>query len=321
MDDKVIILMATYNGEAFLIEQLESIVHQTYQNWELYIRDDQSTDGTMVILNSYALIDNRIKILNIDGPHGSPSLNFGVLFNYIVAIKPDYLMFADQDDVWNLNKIAVSLSFMQTIAQSEPAFFPLLIYGQFQFVNEKTTTIHQELRMPSTLTMQTLLISNYGYGCTMMLNGALIERIRKIPETAEFHDYWISLTACAFGKAVLLPQKLLKYRQHHKNVSTNVHSRNISSRIRRYAHSHTERLPLLIKQHKMILVFFETYQHYMKEYELLLIQGYLKALNESKLTLLIYLIRKKLRKLGLLQTLAHFYALIYLKNKISKEIS
>ncbi len=321
MEEKVIILMATYNGQAFLKEQIESIRHQTCLNWELYIRDDRSTDETMMILNSFASVDNRIKVLDIDGPHGSPSLNFSVLFNFIVSTKPAYLMFADQDDVWDLNKIAVSLKFIQTLEQNETASFPLLVYSNFQYVDEKMKTIRQELRMPPTLTMPTLLVSNYGYGCTMMLNSALISHIRSIPETAEFHDYWISLAACAFGKAVLLPQKLLKYRQHHKNASTNVHSRTISSRFRRYSNSQIERLPVLIRQHKMISAFFETYQHCMKQDELKLMLGYLQALNKSRSTLLIYVINKKFRKLGLLQTLAHFYTLIYLKNKIIKVIT
>ncbi|RDC54259.1 glycosyltransferase family 2 protein [Pedobacter chinensis] len=316
MGIKLIILMATYNGAKYLRQQLDSIKLQTYRDWELYIRDDQSTDETPVILQSYAAKDKRIKLLDIAGPHGSPGLNFSVLFNYVSTKKNDYIMFADQDDVWNLDKIAVSLSFIQALEQKEANDLPLLVYSNFQFVDEKTSVLHQELPMPSELIMPVLLTANYAYGCTMMLNQALVNKIKVIPETAEFHDYWISLVACVFGKAVLLPQKLLKYRQHNRNASTNVYSRSIASRFRRYIYRPADRLPFLTRQHKMIGVFFKTYQNDLTQAMSFLIKEYLKAFNQSNVALLSFMLRKKLRMVGLLQTFAHFYIVIYLRKKI-----
>lgn len=315
MESKVIILMATYNGAAFLKQQLGSIVSQTYQNWQLYIRDDQSTDDTLAILNLYALADKRIQILQLEGPHGSPALNFGVLFNHVSTRQFDFLMFADQDDIWHANKIELSLQFIQSLAQSETPNTPLLVYTKFQFIDEKDAEIKQTLEMPPELTLPILLSGNYAYGCTMLLNKALVAKVN-LPTTVAYHDYWIALVACAFGKSVLLPQQLVGYRQHSHNSSTNLQSRSAAARFQRYLQVPTSRLPNLMKQHQMFNLFFSLYKHQLTAKKRDLIQGYLKALHQSSLGLIAYMLRNNFRKMGLLPTLAHYFILVRLREKI-----
>lgn len=317
MKDKVIIIMATFNGAAFMKEQLESIISQTYQHWELYVRDDESNDDTLSILKRYALVDQRIKIVKLEGPHGSPALNFGVLFNYVKAMQLDYLMFADQDDVWYSHKIEVSLQLMHSLEQKEGPNMPLLVYSKFQFINDTGEPIQQTLRMPSVLTMPVLLCGNYAYGCTMLLNAALVNGV-KMPIDAIYHDYWIALVACIYGKAILLPQKLLGYRQHQLNASTNLQSRSATARIKRYWHKPQSRLSLLQKQYQMFRLFAITYQHQPVAKGISLLRNYLQAFKLSNTSLLYFMLSKKCRKLGLLQTFAHYYLLIRLRKKISK---
>jgi len=316
MKPTVTILMATYNGSAFLSEQLESIISQTYTHWELYIRDDQSTDQTRALLEKYAAKDSRINVLELTGGHGSPALNFGTLFNYFSERDTDYLMFADQDDIWYTNKVEASLAYMQAKEKAERESFPILVYTGFQFIDDQGTEINQELNMPATLTLPMLLLGNYAYGCTMMLNKALINQIHIMPGHATYHDYWIALVACSFGKAILLPHKLLAYRQHSANSSTNIYSRSMASRFKRFCYTATAQLPALSRQYQMINVFFETYKPHFNKTSLPVIGGFLKAMKQSNRALIMFMVRNHFKKVGLMATVAQYYLLLRLRKKI-----
>lgn len=96
MEEKIDILLATYNGEKYVAEQIESILNQTYKNFNLIISDDNSSDNTSKILEEYAKKDNRI-ILNLQ------EKNLGVVKNIEFLLKQvqnEYYMLSDQDDVW-----------------------------------------------------------------------------------------------------------------------------------------------------------------------------------------------------------------------------
>lgn len=317
MNNRVIILMATFNGATFLKQQLDSIRAQTYQEWDLYIRDDGSTDHTLEILADYAALDERIKVLTISGPHGTPALNFGTLFNHVAVFKRNYLMFADQDDVWQPDKIALSLNLMQKQEQSiahVPS--PLLIYSRFQWINEQGNLIEQDLTMPSTLSMEQLLNGNHAYGCTMMLNAALVAKIGKIPPNAYYHDYWVALVACAFGKAVLLPQPLLLYRQHPQNASGNITQRALLSRISRYVGADPAYLKYLRHQFHMTQNFLAAYQKELEPAMLQLIAGYLMAFNKGNKALVHFVFTHGLFKGNLFATGLRFCTILRLRKKI-----
>ncbi len=317
MDNTVVILMATYNGAAYLSEQLDSILSQTYTNWQLLIRDDGSSDNTVATLNEYQAKDSRIKLLALEGGHGSAAINFSVLFNYASTQNFAYLMFSDQDDIWNADKIAVSLNFIQQQEMKDSANLPVLIYSSFQFVDSHGKVIRQELPIPDRLTIPVLLTGNHAYGCTMILNKSLLERIGSIPETAEFHDYWVSLVACLFGKAILNPVKLVQYRQHDHNASGNVKKMTILSRFKRYAQRSTDLLPFFTRHFKMINLFYKRYQESLNPVQKTLILGYLDAFNKSNIGLMTFMLRHKLKKVGFLQTLAHYYTLLHLRKRIA----
>ena len=103
---KIDILMATYNGEKYLVEQLDSIINQTYRNWNLLIRDDNSTDKTLEIIQNYHKKDKRIKILKDNKG------NLGIVRNFEELLKSsesEFIMFSDQDDIWVENKLDMYL--------------------------------------------------------------------------------------------------------------------------------------------------------------------------------------------------------------------
>lgn len=312
----VVILMATYNGAAFLEKQLKSIMSQSYSDWVLYVRDDLSTDETLNILKSFASDDQRINVVDLPGSHGSPALNFGALFNHIAPTRPHYLMFADQDDVWYPHKIERSLNFMQTLELGTGLQTPLSVYSSFDYIDEQDSIIKQELKMPESQNLPMLLVANYAYGCTMLINGALIQKINSLSDEIEYHDYWISLTAVTFGKSVHFNEKTLKYRQHRQNASTNVDNRSFSSRFRRYVENPTERLEVLVRQHLMLRFFLRTYENQLKSGDKELIMRYFSGLRHGGVQLIWFMISNGVKKIGFAQTLAHLYALARLRAKV-----
>jgi glycosyltransferase involved in cell wall biosynthesis len=99
------IAMCTYNGERFIKEQLDSILNQTYKNFELIITDDDSSDKTITIIKEYIKQDKRIKLYQNNS-------NLGFIKNFEKAISlcsGDYIVLADQDDIWKVNKLEIFL--------------------------------------------------------------------------------------------------------------------------------------------------------------------------------------------------------------------
>jgi rhamnosyltransferase len=317
----VTVLMATYNGAEFIREQLDSILAQTHSGWELLIRDDQSTDETVAIVEAYAAKDSRIKLLDLPGAHGSSVINFSVLFDYAYAEGAAYLMFTDQDDVWKPNKIGDSLQFMQQKEQVPGAAAPILTYSLLEYVDRNGVVIPQELPMPATLTMRMLLCENHAYGCTMMLNRALIGKVVHIPVSVENHDYWIALVACGLGKSFLNPEKLIQYRQHEKNVSGNVYRNRFSARLFRYVKQVDYLLPVFVKNLNMVQTFYAAYSKSLTAETERLTSGYLHAYQRDTFALFLFMLGNKLRKLGFMQTFAHYFITLRLRKRVILHLS
>ena len=119
---KVNVLMSTYNGEAYIREQLDSLYHQTYQNIDVYIRDDGSTDGTYSIVEEYSQKSND-KIRFIVIPSNDKNLGYPDCFWELLRVVPkaDYYSFCDQDDWWYPRKIEEAVLTLNTIDESIPA--------------------------------------------------------------------------------------------------------------------------------------------------------------------------------------------------------
>ena len=106
MDKSVLIMMAVYNGEKYIREQIESIINQTYKKWQLIVQDDGSNDDTIVIVKEYCRKDKRISIINNQLCTHGAFINFHILINYCKKLEPyDFYMFCDQDDIWHEDKV------------------------------------------------------------------------------------------------------------------------------------------------------------------------------------------------------------------------
>ena len=222
----IAICLATYNGAAFISEQLDSILAQTYHNWILFIRDDCSTDNTISILQSYAARypEQIIIIPNSSGQSSGSKNNFASILNWVNEhYSFAYYMFSDQDDVWLETKIEDSV---KKLRQTEHRLYkttPILLHTDLQVVDQNLKPLGEsffEYRAlnPTVKDLSHLLVQNNITGCTMIWNQALNRLLHLDNDQIAMHDWWITLAASCFGKIVCLRRPTILYRQHRKNV-------------------------------------------------------------------------------------------------------
>lgn len=205
------VCIATYNGEKYIKEQLDSILYQLNDNDEIIISDDGSTDGTLNIIKSYN--DSRIRIYlhtkqKQKFSFGYVSKNFE---NALKKAKGDILFLADQDDVWLSDKVKNQILALQKAD---------LVLSDCKIVDESLEVI-----FPSKFVLENIKIGFWkniyksGYlGCCMAFHRNLLKYVLPIPENVP-HDLWIGLIANDKGKFNLLNIQTVLYRRHENNVS------------------------------------------------------------------------------------------------------
>lgn len=212
---KVNILMATYNGEKFLVQQIESIQKQTFKEWNLLIRDDGSSDKTCDIIRNFTAKDSRIRFINENEHHNLGVIkSFFTLVNYEVA---DFYFFSDQDDVWLPEKLSVSLE----AAKHKASDVPLLVYTDLKVVNQELNILQDSMIRAQSHHANTTLLpeltENTVTGGTMMINHALAEKWFT-PNDILMHDWFLALLAASLGEIIYLDLPTQLYRQHDNNV-------------------------------------------------------------------------------------------------------
>lgn len=218
----VAIIMATYNGEEYVSEQIDSILASTYQDFKLFIYDDGSGDNTLAILRRYAeLYPSKITFCRNES-------NLGVTANFLQALArttADYIMFCDQDDVWKPNKITVTLRRLRHMEAQLGKNTPLAVFTDTVIVDSRLNTLKSSFFRSSHLNprktdLPHLLMENKLIGCTVMVNAALRITLQSypIPNDAKFHDWWVALIASAMGKIGYVNEGTVLYRQHSVNV-------------------------------------------------------------------------------------------------------
>lgn len=218
MQEKVEILLATYNGEVYLREQLDSILNQDYDNWIVRACDDASTDGTYEILTEYKknYPDKFILEKNEKG-YGLAKLNF---FHLLKQSSGDYVMCCDQDDVWLPNKISLTLQEMKKLEKGD---IPVLIHTDLKVVDQTLQVLSDSFFEHSNLRKEfcyrDVLIQNHVTGCTMMMNRALVELINLETdfESVLMHDWMAAILAAGLGRVGFVDEPTMLYRQHAVN--------------------------------------------------------------------------------------------------------
>lgn len=211
---RISVAMATYNGEKYLKEQLESILVNLKENDELIISDDGSTDGTREIIYKYLENDNRIKLF--DGPKNGVKQNFA---NAINKCSGEYIFLADQDDIWYDNKVEEVLNVFKADMDVT------LVVHNCKIVNEKLEELDKnffEYRKSGIGIFKNILKNTY-IGCCMAFKKEMKNKILPIPKDIEMHDQWIGILNEKYGNSFFLNKELLMYRRHENNVSQMKH--------------------------------------------------------------------------------------------------
>jgi len=247
------ILLASYNGEKYITEQIESLLCQTFQNFKLFICDDKSTDDTYSLVLRYAeKYPDRILVAQNKENSSSAKYNF---MQMMISHKDDYVMLCDQDDVWLPNKIEITLAKMKEMESRVGADSALLVHTDLRVVSEDLTMVISpsfKEAMNSNFNRVMLrdqIIQNTLTGCTVLYNRSLADLIDRMPRFMVMHDWWLMLIASAFGGIEGIDAQTVLYRQHGENSIGAKDVRKISYKINK-----------LVNYSDMKLALEETYQ-------------------------------------------------------------
>lgn len=233
MSGKVLVLLSTYNGEEYLRDQLESLLHQDYEDMDILIRDDGSTDDTVVTLKEYQFLNSNVQVIE--------GTNIGLKASFYELLKKgseredvEYFAFCDQDDVWDEGKISRAVAALsgqlddqvgEEIYVNAPDHEmdysePILYCSRTQLTDADLNPIpdrtHSGRVHPA---FANALIENIVVGCTMVMNRRMARlAIKYEPEYCIMHDWWFYLVSTALGRVMYDSRSYLLYRQHRGNV-------------------------------------------------------------------------------------------------------
>lgn len=202
------VVMATFNGEKYLSQQLDSLFYQSFIPAEIIVVDDCSTDGTWDILCEYATKYHQIKLYH-------NNINLGVVKTFergLSLCSRDYIALADQDDVWLPNKLEILIA---TLGNN------WLIHSDAYVVDEQLNIINESyssIKPYHDGSLEMYYFRNDVTGCTALLKRELLKIALPFPDDTIMHDYYLALYARAYNKLIYTNHKLVKYRQHINNV-------------------------------------------------------------------------------------------------------
>lgn len=220
---KIEVLLAAYNGAAYLEEQIDSILSQTYGNWILTISDDGSSDGTNGIIDRYVSeYPEKLRRLRSGKHFGSPKDHFMWLIGQSDA---DWIVLSDQDDVffdWKFEKMA---ALMQKAEQTDGADKPILIFSDQTPTDARLYPLCDSLmkmqdQYTDAIDWRSLLLQNVVTGGACMFNRALAKLAGKCADISGIimHDWWLGIVASCFGTVCYLNESTGYYRQHGSNA-------------------------------------------------------------------------------------------------------
>ncbi|QKE40703.1 MAG: glycosyltransferase family 2 protein [Ferrovum myxofaciens] len=211
----VAILLATYNGGAFLREQLASYEAQHYGNWYVWASDDGSTDRTLEILAEYQERWGK-RMTVVAGPHQGFVANFLSLV-CCPEINADYYAYSDQDDLWEPEKLTRAVAWLSMVPPSIPALY----CARTRLVDEQGRDRGFSPLMRRPPSFANALMQNIAGGNTMVFNAAACALLRSVEPGVEVvtFDWWTYLVVTGCGGQVHYdPIPTLRYRQHGQNL-------------------------------------------------------------------------------------------------------
>lgn len=247
--EKIDILLATYNGEKYIRQQLDSILIQTYYDFRLIVSDDCSHDKTVEIIKEYIKNDNRIVLYEQKVNIGSTN-NFQFLLE---KVENNLYMLSDQDDVWYQNKIEESIKKLKE-ANAD------LVFTDAKVVDENLNEIYPSLwkkigkkkKIEKYCGYKMLILDNCITGCTILSKKEFLKDILPLPLNSKYviHDYWIATIISLQGKIAYVDQPLILYRQHGNNQ---VGTEKLSTKMNKFEHVRNHFLKVKIEHFQVFL--------------------------------------------------------------------
>ena len=305
----ITVLLAAWNGEKYLREQMDSLLGQTNQEFTILISDDCSTDRTPEIISEYeSRFPDRVKSLKNLKPSGSARDNF---FRLLKAASDEYLMFCDQDDIWLPDKVEVTIKEMKKMENVWGRDMPLLVHTDLSVTDQAGTVVYpsmaryQKIGVYDNRTSH-YLVENNITGNTMMINRSLKDLMVDIPKTCVMHDWWLGLMASCFGKITYIDRPLVLYRQHGSNqVGAKSGMKQLSER-RNSREKVRENYRGLFGQAK---AFFSIYRQYMTPDQRELFEEFLKLCKRSRAGKIRTILKYKLFKSTRVRTLGQMFSI------------
>lgn len=215
IDGLVSIIMPSWNTARWIAESIQSVLNQTYQNWELLIVDDCSTDATDEVVASFK--DPRIKYFKNE-------FNSGAALTRNRAIREaqgEWIAFLDSDDLWNPDKLEKMVTFMIENGYS-------FAYHNYEKIDEDSKPIGIYVTGPKIVTKRKMY--NYGYpGCLTFMYSTKVHGLIQIKDIKKNNDYAILLVLCKKASCYLLSDNLAKYRVRKKSISHDKFSKKLRS--------------------------------------------------------------------------------------------
>jgi len=210
MNELVSIITPCYNSEKFLDECISSVLNQTYQNWEMLIVDDNSSDNSSILINSYSKKDERIKPLYLNENIGAAMAR-----NKAISIaKGRYIAFLDSDDIWLPKKLEIQINFMKKNNYS-------FVFASYSVISDDKNKSKHTIIAPERITYKKYL-KNTIIGClTVVLDMKKFKKI-EMPNIRSSHDMalWLNLLKQE-EFAYAIAQELAIYREHKSSNSSN----------------------------------------------------------------------------------------------------
>ena len=221
-NETVAVLLAVYNGEKYINQQLSSLEQQTYRDFICYIHDDGSDDETQNLAAKFCKAHPERFIYLGSSRTGGAKYNFMYMLRQIDA---DYIMFCDQDDVWLSEKIEKTFQVMRD-AEYDKKEVPTAVHTDVLVTDANLNVISPSFytytgRDASRNSFKDIMFSAVAVGCTMMINRSLrqVALQADVTDLIYMHDWYLALLARGLGNLVYINEPLMYYRQHGDNVS------------------------------------------------------------------------------------------------------
>ena len=228
--EKVSIIVPMYNAEKFIGKTIESVLSQTYENWEMLIMNDVSTDNSLAVVNEYAKKDDRIMVVNTEK-------NMGVVKgrNHLIDLaNGKYIAFLDADDYWHSQKLEKQIQFMKEKNAG-------ISCTEYTRVKENGEKINEVVIKPE-ISYTDMLKNNY-LGCLTVMYD--VEKVGKryFKELEKNEDYVLWLEIVKDVKTIFgLKENLAYYRVLDNSRSSNKVK---TAKVRWEIYRKVEKLPFL----------------------------------------------------------------------------